>query len=99
MWSEVCDLFDKFNKNEGKLVIYGHKSCCPHPLIDFEMYGVQDLDTGVLISNITNPNRKFWQRLGNAKSAIARYEQRCKKQNIKAKRLRVVKLRVVEINE
>lgn len=34
------------------------------------LYAVRDEDTGKLVSNITNPRRKYWDRKGNAESAI-----------------------------
>lgn len=34
------------------------------------LYAVRDMDTGKLVSNITNPRRKYWDRRGNALSAI-----------------------------
>ncbi|MBO5969136.1 MAG: hypothetical protein J6S14_11645 [Clostridia bacterium] len=34
------------------------------------LYAVRDKDTGKLVSNITNPRRKYWDRKGNAESAI-----------------------------
>lgn len=34
------------------------------------LYAVRDTDTGKLVSNITNPRRKYWDRKGNALAAI-----------------------------
>ena len=34
------------------------------------IYGARDPSTGKLVSNITNPRRKYWDRRGNALSAI-----------------------------
>lgn len=34
------------------------------------LYAVRDEGTGKLVSNITNPRRKYWDRKGNAESAI-----------------------------
>ena len=38
-----------------------------------ELYAVRDKSTGKLVSNITNPRRKYWDRKGNAISAINNY--------------------------
>lgn len=35
-----------------------------------KLYAVRDTKTGKLISNITNPRRKYWDRKGNAMNAI-----------------------------
>lgn len=34
------------------------------------LYAVRDMDTGKLVSNITNPRRKYWDKRGNAFAAI-----------------------------
>lgn len=34
------------------------------------LYAVRDLDSGKLVSNITNPSRKYWDKRGNAESAV-----------------------------
>lgn len=36
------------------------------------IYAVRDTTTGKLVSNITNPRRKYWDRKGNALAAINR---------------------------
>lgn len=35
------------------------------------IYAVRDTDTGKLVSDITNPRRKYWDRRGNALAAIS----------------------------
>ena len=40
------------------------------------LYGARDTGTGKLVSDITNPKRKYWDREGNARSAIE-YYNRC----------------------
>lgn len=40
------------------------------------LYGARDTETGKLVSDITNPKRKYWDREGNARSAID-YYNRC----------------------
>ena len=34
------------------------------------LYGAREVATGKLISNITNPRRKYWDKRGNALNAI-----------------------------
>lgn len=38
---------------------------------ELKLYAVRDPSTGKLVSNITNPRRKYWDRKGNAQAAIA----------------------------
>ena len=40
------------------------------------LYGARDTSTGKLVSDITNPKRKYWDKRGNAQSAID-YYNRC----------------------
>lgn len=40
------------------------------------IYGARDTSTGKLVSDITNPKRKYWDRKGNAEKAIADYNWR-----------------------
>lgn len=40
------------------------------------LYGARDTSTGKLVSDITNPRRKYWDKRGNAQSAID-YYNRC----------------------
>jgi hypothetical protein len=42
---------------------------------ELKLYAVRDTTTGKLVSNITNPRRKYWDRKGNAISAIQRAPQ------------------------
>lgn len=37
------------------------------------IYGARDTVTGKLVSDITNPRRKYWDKKGNAEKAIAAY--------------------------
>lgn len=41
------------------------------------LYGARDTTTGKLVSDITNPRRKYWDRKGNAQSAIDYYNRTC----------------------
>lgn len=34
------------------------------------LYAAREIDTGKLVSNITNPRRKYWDKKGNAMNAI-----------------------------
>ena len=58
------------------------------------LYAVRDMDTGKLVSNITNPRRKYWGRMGNAKSAIVYAGSRTK-----GRRLKLVVFELVEVEE
>lgn len=44
-------------------------------MADF-IYGARDTATGKLVSDITNPRRKYWDKKGNAQKAIDYYNQR-----------------------
>ena len=39
------------------------------------IYGARDIDTGKLVSDITNPRKKYWDKRGNAQRAIDDYNQ------------------------
>lgn len=39
------------------------------------LYGARDKNTGKLVSDITNPRRKYWDKRGNAVSAIDYYNR------------------------
>ena len=47
------------------------------------LYAVRDTDTGKLVSDITNPRRKYWDRKGNALSAINGGIRRHRHKNMK----------------
>ena len=47
------------------------------------LYAVRDTDTGKLVSDITNPRRKYWDRRGNAVSAMGSGIRRHKHKNLK----------------
>ena len=40
------------------------------------IYAARDTSTGKLVSDITNPRRKYWDRRGNALSAINEYNRK-----------------------
>lgn len=42
---------------------------------ELKIYGARDKDTGKLVSDITNPRRKYWDKRGNAVSAIDCYNR------------------------
>ena len=44
-------------------------------MADF-IYGARDTVTGKLVSDITNPRRKYWDKKGNAQKAIDAYNCR-----------------------
>lgn len=39
------------------------------------LYGARDTTTGKLVSDITNPKRKYWDKKGNAEKAIEYYNR------------------------
>lgn len=39
------------------------------------LYAARDSETGKLVSDLTNPRRKYWDREGNARSAINGYNR------------------------
>ena len=39
------------------------------------LYAARDTSTGKLVSDITNPRRKYWDKKGNAQSAIDYYNR------------------------
>jgi hypothetical protein len=39
------------------------------------IYGARDTITGKLVSDITNPRRKYWDKKGNAEKAIEAYNR------------------------
>jgi hypothetical protein len=39
------------------------------------IYGARDTTTGKLVSDITNPRRKYWDKKGNAQKAIDYYNR------------------------
>lgn len=41
------------------------------------LYGARDTSTGKLVSDITNPRRKYQDKRGNAVSAIDYYNRNC----------------------
>ena len=42
---------------------------------ELRIYGARDTSTGKLVSNITNPRRKYWDRKSNALGAINNYNR------------------------
>lgn len=58
------------------------------------LYAVRNEETGKLVSDITNPRRKYWDRRGNAVSAMNHGV--CRK---KYKRLELVVFELVEVED
>ena len=66
------------------------------------IYGARDVDTGKLVSDITNPRRKYWDRRGNAQSAIDDYNKhagdpRYNKNRGKYRQVELVVFELVEV--
>ena len=66
---------------------------------DIYLYGVRDVDTGKLVSDITNPKRKYWDKRGNAQNAIDYYNNSTKTNHNKGKyrQVELVVFKLVEI--
>lgn len=66
---------------------------------DLTIYGARDTSTGKLVSDITNPRRKYWDRKGNAVSAIQNYNKRSNYRNRgKHGTIELVTFRLVEVS-
>lgn len=51
---------------------------------NFTLYGVMDMDTNKLVSNITNPRHKYWESRKRAENAVSNYNYyRQEKRNLK----------------
>ena len=64
-----------------------------------KLYAARDKNTGKLVSDITNPKHKFWQRQGDCEYAIKRYNYSPNKYKTKNYDLELVKFELVEIKE
>ena len=60
------------------------------------IYAARDISTGKLVSDITNPRRKYWDRKGNAVAAIDSYNRRRVR---KHDNLKLVTFELVEVEE
>ena len=58
------------------------------------IYAVRDMDTGKLVSDITNPRRKYWDRKGNALEAIRNGARKYRPKNMK-----LVVFELVEVDD
>lgn len=61
------------------------------------IYAVRDSETGELVSDITNPRRKYWDRKGNAVNAIYSFNSRTVKR--KHGKLELVCFELVEVKD
>lgn len=59
------------------------------------LYAVRDKNTGKLVSNITNPRRKFWEKKKCCEQAIRNYNQRNRRYGLRYD-LELVELTFVE---
>lgn len=57
-----------------------------------KVYCVRDENTGKLVSNITNPRRKYWDRKGNAETAV----RKALGSRFESRKLKVVTFKLVE---
>lgn len=58
------------------------------------LYAVRDTDTGKLVSDLTNPRRKYWDRRGNAVAAMSSGLRRHRHKNLK-----LVTFKLVEVED
>jgi hypothetical protein len=65
------------------------------------LYGARDTETGQLVSDITNPRRKYWDKKGNAVNAIDAYNNRTTWYHNKGKHghIELVTFEQVEVKE
>jgi len=71
------------------------------------LYAAREIATGKLVSDITNPKRKYWDKLGNAQSAVDYYNQyyadkehpKYSSNKGKHSKLEVVKFELVEVKD
>ena len=61
------------------------------------LYAARDKHTGKLVSGITNPSHKFWQRQGDCERAIRNYNYY--NRNCKKYELELVTYELVEVKE
>ncbi len=59
------------------------------------IYAVRDENTGKLVSDITNPRRKYWDRKGNADEAVRKALRRV----YESRALKVVTFELVEVKD
>ena len=62
-----------------------------------KLYAARDKNTGKLVSNITSPGHKFWQRQGDCENAIKNYNHY--NRNYKKYDLELVVFELVEVKE
>lgn len=61
------------------------------------IYGAREISTGKLVSNLTNPRRKYWDREGNAINAIRYHNGRVVRYGGKPGMVELVKFELVEV--
>lgn len=68
------------------------------------LYAAREVATGKLVSDITNPRRKYWDKQGNAQSAIDYYNQNFANKKLKYScnkgehgQLELVKFELIEV--
>ena len=63
------------------------------------MYAVRDTGTGKLVTNLTNPGHKYWEKKGNCLNAIeAYYKSRYRRHKYEGP-LKLVTFELVEVTE
>ena len=65
------------------------------------LYAAREIDTGKLVSDITNPRRKYWDRKANAEKAINAYNNQrgCRYNKGNHGKLELVTFELVEVKE
>ena len=68
------------------------------------IYGARDVETGKLVSDITNPRHKYWDKRGNAQRAIDDYNKhagdpRFNKNRGKYNKVELVVFELVEVKQ
>lgn len=63
----------------GEIIPEGQQTCpsCNNGklMVNERLYAAREISTGKLVSDITNPRRKYWDRKGNAEKAIDYYNR------------------------
>lgn len=66
---------------------------------ELRIYGARDTSTGKLVSNLTNPRRKYWDRKGNALSAIQSYNRQRIHYGGNPSKIELVTFKLVEVQD
>jgi len=63
------------------------------------IYAARDTVTGKLVSNLTNPRRKYWDREGNCRNTVNYHNRRIEVLGLPSNKVEVVKYKLVEVKD